>query len=364
LEGVLEIQLYNEDCLVALSKLPDSSVDLVLTDPPYNISKASWDKIPDYINWCGKWIKECERVLKDNGSFYFWHNDMPLIAQLMEWIRQNTRFIFNSFCIWDKGDFRALSWKNPSQENNLRSWFNTCEYCLYYNKASGVQTERDRTGLEKVKLDPSNFHTLRKYAYDLLNYVGGSTSKWSDFLETGKPSTFSIAARRSIFSEVGGVADHFMRYGSTQWDLCTPETYEKLTELFNLRCWDGYREYEDLRREYEDLRREYEDLRREYEDLRYVHNLDANHNNVWKSKEHNNGKLHVCQKPLDITERIIKTSTKEGATVLDCFMGSGTTGVACVNTRRNFIGIELDEGYYRIAQERIEAAKGLLFNMV
>lgn len=165
--------IYNEDCMQGMKRLPDKSIDLVLADPPYNIGKAKWDKIPDYIEWCGKWIKECERVLKDNGSFYFWHNDMPQIAQLMEWIRQNTRFIYNSFCIWDKGDFRALSWKNPSEANSLRSWFNTCEYCLSYNLSDGVRTAWDRTGLERVKLDVNNFQTLRKYAYDLLNFAGG-----------------------------------------------------------------------------------------------------------------------------------------------------------------------------------------------
>ena len=86
------IELHNGDCLELMKDIPDGSVDLVLTDPPYNIGKAKWDKIPDYINWCGKWIKECERALKNNGSFYFWHNDMPQIAQLMEWMRQNTKF--------------------------------------------------------------------------------------------------------------------------------------------------------------------------------------------------------------------------------------------------------------------------------
>ena len=62
-------------------------------------------------------------------------------------------------------------------------------------------------------------------------------------------------------------------------------------------------------------------------------------------------------------QEIAEITTKDGNVVLDPFMGSGTTGVACVNTRRNFIGIEIDEGYYKIAQERIEAAKGLLFNL-
>jgi len=62
-------------------------------------------------------------------------------------------------------------------------------------------------------------------------------------------------------------------------------------------------------------------------------------------------------KPTDILARIITTSSNPGDTILDCFMGSGSTGVACVNTDRNFIGIELDEGYYNIAQKRIEQAR-------
>ena len=67
--------------------------------------------------------------------------------------------------------------------------------------------------------------------------------------------------------------------------------------------------------------------------------------------------LHPTQKPVALLEYLIKTYTQEGETVLDFTMGSGTTGVACANTNRNFIGIELDEGYFEIAQKRIEKAK-------
>lgn len=64
---------------------------------------------------------------------------------------------------------------------------------------------------------------------------------------------------------------------------------------------------------------------------------------------------HPTQKPVALMEYLVKTYTDEGHTVLDFTMGSGTTGVACKNLGRNFIGIELDETYYQIATKRIEA---------
>lgn len=65
--------------------------------------------------------------------------------------------------------------------------------------------------------------------------------------------------------------------------------------------------------------------------------------------------LHPTQKPVSLMEYLIKTYTNEGDTVLDNVMGSGTTGIACLNTNRNFIGMELDETYFNIAKERIES---------
>lgn len=67
--------------------------------------------------------------------------------------------------------------------------------------------------------------------------------------------------------------------------------------------------------------------------------------------------LHPTQKPVSLMEYLIKTYTNDGETVLDNTMGSGTTGVACVNTNRNFIGIEMDESYFEIAAKRIQDAK-------
>lgn len=69
------------------------------------------------------------------------------------------------------------------------------------------------------------------------------------------------------------------------------------------------------------------------------------------------GRVHPTQKPVALMEYLIRTYTNEGETVLDNCMGSGTTGVACVNTGRNFIGIERDEGYFKIAQGRVAKAQ-------
>ena len=76
---------------------------------------------------------------------------------------------------------------------------------------------------------------------------------------------------------------------------------------------------------------------------------------IIKAKRTNN-KLHPTQKPVDLLELLLKQSTNENEIVLDCFMGSGSTGVACVNTGRKFIGIELDKNYFDIASKRIEEA--------
>ena len=74
------------------------------------------------------------------------------------------------------------------------------------------------------------------------------------------------------------------------------------------------------------------------------------------SNANQKGKVHPTQKPVALMEYLIRTYTNEGETVLDFTMGSGTTGVACKNLGRDFIGVELDQGYFHIAKQRIEQA--------
>ena len=67
--------------------------------------------------------------------------------------------------------------------------------------------------------------------------------------------------------------------------------------------------------------------------------------------------LHSCEKPVPLLTDLILELTDENNIILDCFMGSGSTGIACLNTNRNFIGIELDEHYFDIAKDRLENIK-------
>ena len=73
------------------------------------------------------------------------------------------------------------------------------------------------------------------------------------------------------------------------------------------------------------------------------------------NNEHNVGEfVHPTQKPVDLMEYLIKTYTNEGELVLDNCMGSGTTGIACKNLNRDFIGMEMDDKYFELAKKRIE----------
>jgi len=79
---------------------------------------------------------------------------------------------------------------------------------------------------------------------------------------------------------------------------------------------------------------------------------------IWKfDKVSSNNQLHQNEKPLDLITQCIEKHSDIGDTVFDGFMGSGTTGVACINTKRNFIGVELDDEYFEVAKERIDNAQ-------
>ena len=330
------IDLRCGDALEQLRTLPSGTVDLVLTDPPYNIGVKTtqngrgktnaWDKIDGYIDWCIEWLRECSRVLKPNGVLYFWHNDMAQIAELMHEIASQTELEFVSFCIWDKGEaYRARAWKNrkPESESALKSWFNICEYCLHFFKAPRTAGAAwSKTGTDRINSNPECYKPLKEWYSSELSRLGLSME------DVGQK-----------YTEVTGRKPYMLRhyFQDSQFEIPTREVWESV--------------YEPL-----GFGREYEELRREYEELRNYHRCDAMHCNVWHEPPiASTGRLHTCQKPVKILARLIRVSCRPGGTVLDCFMGSGSTGVSAIIEGRDFIGIERDAGYFEIARKRLES---------
>lgn len=316
-----EINLIQGDCLGKMKEIPDKSINLVLIDPPYNINKADWDKwktVNAYVEFMGQVFLECQRVLRDNGSFYFFHNDFLQIVELQNFINKNTNFIFKQLLIWNKRyneSPRKYYFDNVIAGNVNRNHRQLSEYCLYY-------TFQDETGLKKVKTDMNNFKNLRQYFKEYQEALGMN--------------------KKQIIEKIGQRSDHCFRWGSSQWNLPTKETYESLKKIPLLNNSFKIKEYEELRQEYEKQRYTFHNLKEHHDVLNFE---------VAKKQG------HITPKPVDLLEYIIKTSSNAGDLVLDCFMGSGSTGVACINTNRKFIGIEKDENYFNIACNRIKEVK-------
>lgn len=98
--------IFIEDAIEFLKRLPCSSVQLVLIDPPYNLDMASWDTFNDYMDWAKQWLNEIERILTDNGNFVIFggyqYQDVKKgdLLEIMHYLKHNTKLLFVNLIIW------------------------------------------------------------------------------------------------------------------------------------------------------------------------------------------------------------------------------------------------------------------------
>lgn len=305
------------DCLEVIPEYPDNHFDLIIADPPYNINKADWDNIPDYPNWCMHWIKECQRVLKDNGSMYIFHSEMPTIARLMNRIEDNTNLIFRSMITWEKyqGNKQYFG-RNVIMGVNAdakRNYYPMSEYILFY-------TFIDFTGSEMLSDTISSKNPIAKYLRDEIIRSGVSQSDI-----------------RQLFLSCNGNGTGALTNWLKGYNCPLKWQYERIRDYLN----SNGNEY--LKQEYEYLKQEYEDLRQEYESYRYTFNChETDITRTWLyPPEKKEG--HATPKPVELIKNIILHSSNEGDLILDPFCGSGKTLRACRETNRNCIGIEKDK---------------------
>ena len=329
--------LYHGDCLDILPTLPDNSVDLIVTDPPYfKVKNLDWDrqwkKPTDFLEWLDIVLGEFHRLLKPNGSLYLFASPQ-MGRKVANTIEQ--RFSILSEIRWVKD----AGWHNKTEKEAIRSYLAPWEAVIFAEHYGAEGYAKGEAGYI-AKCDE-----LRGFVFEPLRaYLDGERIR-AGF--TPEECNEACGHRRE-----GGMAGRHY-FSPSQWCLPTAANYAKLREAFNANGG------EYLRREYEDLRREYEDLRREYEDLRRPFSVTAEdqYTDVWTfpTVQAYRGK-HVCEKPLPLMEHIIKTSTRHGAVVLDCFSGSAATGHACINLGRDFIGMERDPVWVERGRLRLSGA--------
>ena len=300
-----DINLLQGDCLVESEKIKSGSVDLILTDLPYGNmkgaqldgwggTKTNWDNaiIPSKVH------KLANRILRMNGRMVLFSQD-PYTTELITDAVPNVPF-----------NYRAI-WKKDHFANSLIA------------KKAPVSYYEDILVFSKTH-DHEALHPLREYAWKVREYTNYSRSRF--------------------YRELGhGGAQHFLESNkeSSQFALCTSETYEELIKKFGINNMQGFKTYAEL----EETNKRYLSTFNLWEGNKYK-------SNILKYKKDYDG-YHPTQKPVALLEDLIKTFSNEGDTVVDLTMGSGSTGVACKNTNRKFIGIELDEDYFNIAEERI-----------
>jgi len=342
------------DCLEVMAGMEASSVDLIVTDPPYFKVKGEpwdhqWDTPCEFLRWLDRVVEQWARLLRPNGSLYCFAS--PQMAARVECLIAERMNVLNHI-VWDKpGPVHALKYGG----DRFRQYVQKSERIIFAEHYGADNMAKGEAGYV-AKCDE-----LRGFVFEPLRaYLAGEFER-AGMLNSGGKIAANVACGFS--ASAGGMASRHY-FGTSQWQLPTREHYFAMRDLLNANGGDYLRrEYEDLRREYEDLRREYEDLRREYEDLRRPFSVspDVPYTDVWTFEPVRAYKgKHPCEKPRDMLRHIIEASSRPGAVVLDSFTGTGSTGIACGEDRK-FIGIELSEKYSEIARARVSHARGPLF---
>lgn len=324
------IELWQGDCLELMKNIPDGSVDLVLTDPPYGTmknapidswvnrgEKAEWDTAIDPV----KIFEQISRVLRQNGKAILFSQE-PYTSRLITSAVPSLPFAY-----------RAIWYKNVSG-NSLMA------------KSAMVSRYEDICIFTKPH-DAECTNELRDYFKKALEFIGAKSCKEINARlghRKAEHCFYVTEGKKAVKNAIGGKAGHTTRVGSSQFALCTEQTYNEIVSVFGIDKMDGFLPYTELAR-----------LNEKYTATFNLWQGGKSKSNVLEYKKDNDG-YHPTQKPVALLEDLIQTYSNEGNTVLDFTMGSGSTGVACVNTNRNFIGIELEEGYFNIAKKRVEEA--------
>ena len=303
------------DSLEVMKLIGDNTIDLVLTDPPYHSTKkrniygdADFANDEEFVRWIKSYADQWKRIMKPNGSLYlFCSSDMApfLYVALSETMNMH------NILTWTKPNEPGYDgWKQKMKKTSLRRWYPHSERIIFCTPAVDGNLKRSPLGQflkECRKKCEMSSHELTEAvgAYGRVNN-GGAVSNW----ETGR----NIPNREQYIK----ICDSFVKTGKIKM----MPAYEDVVRAFSVNPKDCFTDVWE-------------------------------HMNVRQYK----GK-HPAEKPINLLELIIKTSSYEGDVVLDAFSGSGSTLSAALNLNRRAIGVEIDERWVSYAASRIGLADG------
>ncbi len=316
------VTIYHGDCLAVLPELPDNSVDLIVTDPPYFKVKSvawdnQWDKPSDFLAWLDRVLVEFARTLKPNGSLYLFAS--PQMGARVECLVAGRFDVLNSIT-WRKPPFSTKA--EMFAKEAMRAYFPASERIIFAGQLIGDDLARQEAGYDS-QCEAAKRATFGDYLRGEMNRSGVSAKE--------------VAA---LFPSASGGITGCVSNWLLGLNCPTPVQWLSIRARLN----QGGGEF--LRKEYEELRKEYEELRKEYEELRRPFSVSSKvpYTDVWDFETVGNhpGK-HICEKPDPLLRHMIAASSKPGGVVLDAFGGSGSTANAARALGRSAISIEIDE---------------------
>lgn len=288
-------QIILGDAVEELKKLPDRSVDLVILDPPYwKVAKEHWD--------------------------YEWRTKSDYAKWCFEWFREISRVIKLSGSMYLFGYLRNL----------VYLYKDILDYGFIFRQEliihKGLRSLGGRA-TRGYKMFPNVTESLLFFIYDSKPFIKQLLKERQKELGL---KAFEINHKLGVKVNGGGV-----------WSLYTGENI--LAQVPTKEMWDRLQEV---------LKFSFP-----YEDIAQTFNIEMGITDVWTDIDfYKEQRFHPTQKPVKLIERIINASSNEGMVVLDPFMGAGSTALACMNLKRNYIGIEKEPKYVDITKKRIKEA--------
>ena len=299
--------------------------DMGFNDPPYGMKKENEGVLNDNLNYNDllqfnkEWIALQFSHIKDNGSWYCWGTDEPLMDIYSEIIKpyiKEQKATFRNLITWDKGSGQGQN------SEGFRMYPIADEKCLFVMLGQQM------------------------YGRDLETWY----DPFQKFIDIFKGEMEKARATIKDICEIcNSSASHYI--SRSQYFFPTGEHWDKLKDKYKGVAFT--QDYEEIKQDYEEIKQEW------YATRAYFDNTHDNQNNVWRfdrtsHKERETTGGHATPKPIKLCERAIKSSCPEIGLVIDYFGGSGSTMVACEQLKRNCYMMELEPKNCQIIVDRMK----------